>query len=245
MFQNFTDEVDNGWANILRQQRNGNSNHPVARRYAAFKNMLQNFGPQQEQQQPQQGQDVDRMYPNQTPYRDPQQFGQIMQDSFYQPQRPNGMTRGSQQGDLISMLRQRESGGNYQAKNSLGYSGAYQFGPAALEQVGLLKPGASKGGMAALEDPENWTIPGGYQAFMENPEIQDNAMRNLMQNNYKQLAREGIIDESTPKEKVNGYLAAAHLSGVGGVKKMLRGTNRKDAYGTSARDYFNLGSRAY
>jgi len=146
--------------------------------------------------------------------------------------------------DLMSLLKRRESGGNHKAVNTLGYSGAYQFGPQALEQVGLLKKGASKYGMKALDNPELWNIPGGKQAFLENPEIQERAMKSLMDNNLQQLKKLGIVNSQTPQDVINGYLAAAHLGGVGGVKKLINGKEAKDAYGTSVRDYFNLGRRA-
>jgi hypothetical protein len=144
--------------------------------------------------------------------------------------------------DLMSRLRQRESGGDYGIRNSLGYSGAYQFGPGALEQVGLLKPGASKMGMSALQDPNNWTIAGGLEGFLSNKETQDRAMQSLMQKNEQELRRRGIINDETPQNVIDGLLAAAHLGGIGGAIKASKGQNVKDAYGTGVQDYFKLGA---
>ncbi|MGA0828849.1 MAG: hypothetical protein ACO3PP_02545, partial [Flavobacteriaceae bacterium] len=48
---------------------------------------------------------------------------------------------------------------------TLGFLGKYQFGAAALEDMGLIKKGASKGGNKVLNDPSNWNIPGGKEAF--------------------------------------------------------------------------------
>jgi hypothetical protein len=166
----------------------------------------------------------------------------------YEPYTPNEtpdemMTRVRREGsgDLMSKLRQRESRGNYGITNSLGYTGAYQFGAPALETVGLLKPGAGKLGNKALKNLANWTLPGGLQEYLSNPVIQDEAMRRLMNANKSTLTKMGLINRHTPEQDVNGMLAAAHLAGPGGVRKMMRGANPRDAYGTGAREYFNLG----
>ncbi len=152
----------------------------------------------------------------------------------------NRIRRG-ETGDLMSALRQRESGGNYGITNNLGYTGAYQFGAPALETIGYLKPGAGKLGNKALKNAANWTIGGGLQEYLSNPVIQDEAMRRLMNSNKSTLTKMGLINKHTPEQDVNGMLAAAHLAGPGGVRKMMRGANPRDAYGTGAREYFNLG----
>ena len=41
-------------------------------------------------------------------------------------------------GSLRKNLKQRESSGNYQAVNGLGYAGAYQFGAPALVDTGQM-----------------------------------------------------------------------------------------------------------
>ncbi len=158
-------------------------------------------------------------------------------------QNPMSEFEGEDTGDLMSRLRHRESGGNYGAVNKLGYTGAYQFGAPALETVGFLKPGAGKYGNKALNNPENWTIPGGLEQYKANPAIQDEAMRRLMSSNKQILTKMGLINQNTSPQDVNGMLAAAHLSGPGGVKKMMRGGNPRDAFGTGAREYYNLGRR--
>ena len=150
---------------------------------------------------------------------------------------------GFQSGDLMSALRHRESGGNYGAQNNLGYSGAYQFGAPALETVGYLRQGAGRLGNQALNDPANWTIPGGKEAFLANKELQDMAMQKLMASNKQRLQSMGLVNKQTPSNVLNAMLAAAHLAGPGGVKALLSGRNRRDAYGTPASEYFNLGLR--
>jgi len=170
-----------------------------------------------------------------------QMLARIRQPSKFS--NPMSEFEGEDTGDLMSRLRQRESGGDYGVRNKLGYSGAYQFGAPALETVGMLKPGTGRYGNKALQNPENWTIPGGLEQYMSNPAIQDEAMRRLMSANKQSLTKMGLINRNTSPQDVNGMLAAAHLSGPGGVKKMMRGENPRDAFGTGAREYYNLGRR--
>jgi hypothetical protein len=143
--------------------------------------------------------------------------------------------------DLMSLLKQRESGGRYGIENTLGYSGAYQFGAGALETVGLLKKGAGKKGNKALNDASNWTLPGGKKEFLSNPAIQDAAMQRLMASNKATLQKMGVINKYTTPQQVNALLAASHLAGPGGAAKAHKGYGRKDAYGTSSLDYYKMG----
>jgi len=137
----------------------------------------------------------------------------------------------------------RESSNNYRAENTLGYIGKYQFGLGALEDVGLLKPGASKKGKIkdVTADPSNWTIAGGKEAFFNSPEIQEKAMVAYTKLKYKTLLQIKAIDKTTEPAKVAGMLAASHLLGPGAAVKDL---NKKDAYGSSGKSYFALGSAA-
>lgn len=145
-------------------------------------------------------------------------------------------------GTLMDKLRNRESGGNYGAINKLGYAGAYQFGSQALEQVGYLKPGSyAKEGQRAMRNPENWSTGRGLDDFLKNRDMQDSAMRKLMENNRQRLIQMGVINKNTPQREVDGYLAASHLGGVGNIKKMMNGENPKDANGTGMREYFDYG----
>jgi hypothetical protein len=143
---------------------------------------------------------------------------------------------------LQQAILKRESGGNYaQPGNQFGFIGGYQFGAAALEDVGLLKPGASKGGNSALNNPNNWTIPGGKQAFLNNPQLQDQSFQNLANRNYNTLARKGVIGANTDPGDVAGYLGASHLTGAGGAIKLSKGEIAVDGNGVKSLDYFKLG----
>jgi hypothetical protein len=139
---------------------------------------------------------------------------------------------------LRGYVLQRESSGNYQQPgNQFGFIGGYQFGAAALEDVGLLKQGASKLGNRALDDPNNWTIAGGKQAFLSNKTLQDQSFLRLADRNYNTLTRAGVINANTPPEKVAGYLASSHLVGAGGVIKDPT-LNVADGNGTKAKSYY-------
>lgn len=156
---------------------------------------------------------------------------------------------------LLSALRERESSNNYQnMKNPYGYVGAYQFGAQALEQVGLLKPGASRQGNVALQNPNNWTVPGGLQTFLSDPKLQDDAARNLIESNRDTLKQAGVIKDNTPESTQNGLLAAAHLGGASAAIKLFHNMNSPniamrgnqgipDAFGTTPGKYFQMGAR--
>ena len=135
--------------------------------------------------------------------------------------------------NYLSALRQRESGGNYQqGGNQFGFIGAYQFGAPALEDLGYLKKGASKLGNAALEDTNNWNIPGGKQAFLANKTLQDNAAATLADRNIATLERAGKIDTNSEPGHVAGLAAGAHGVGAGGV--INYGLARTDGNGVPA-----------
>jgi len=139
-------------------------------------------------------------------------------------------------------IGQRESGGNYKAVNSLGYLGKYQFGAMALEDMGLVKSGVGRKGQKALDDSENWTIDGGKQAFLNNPQLQDSTMKKYTMQNRKALERLKVLNKDSSTEEVGGYLASAHLLGPGGARDLSQGKSGSDAYGTSASTYYALGT---
>lgn len=161
------------------------------------------------------------------------------------------------QSDLASLranLKQRESSGNYQAVNQLGYAGAYQFGAASLVDLGYIDRGRYQAFRASknwdqkdfLNDPANWTDkqPGGLPGFLNNQAAQDQAFDQLTQRNLTTLERTGVVDETTSAADVNGYLATSHLLGPGGARDLANGRAGADANGTSAREYFELGRQS-
>jgi len=116
----------------------------------------------------------------------------------------------------------RESSGNYKAVNKYGYLGKYQFGRKTLNAIDMKH--ISK------------------RQFLSSPELQEEAMQRLMLANYKSLKRyvkkyNGTVVHGILITK-SGVLAAAHLGGVGNVKKWFRrGIEFKDANGTKITSY--------
>ncbi|MFK7048666.1 MULTISPECIES: peptidoglycan-binding protein LysM [Flavobacterium] len=116
----------------------------------------------------------------------------------------------------------RESQGIYNIVNSLGYLGKYQFGSETLAALGIKD----------------------QAYFLSSKELQEKAfLANLARNKWE-LRRE-ITNYSGSKIKgimitESGILAAAHLGGVGSVKRFLRtngGRKFRDGYGTSVTEY--------
>ena len=144
----------------------------------------------------------------------------------------------------------RSSGGRTNIENTLGFVGKYQFGTAALEDLGFIKKGTFKGTdnskiQNGLSDDNNWSDPpGSKEAFLNNPEIQEEAMRKLVQNNCNTMRRLGVIDDNTTPQEAAGFIAAAHLGGPGGAKALKEGKNRSDAYGGGTGEYFRLGANS-
>ena len=116
----------------------------------------------------------------------------------------------------------KESQGKYNAVNTLGYLGKYQFGISTLERFNIYNT----------------------KKFLESPELQEDAFIALCSVN-KWILRKDI--KRKVGEKINGteitesgILAAAHLAGAGNVKKYLRSNGSsqfKDAYGSSVQHY--------
>jgi hypothetical protein len=119
-------------------------------------------------------------------------------------------------------IAHKESQGKYTRINTLGYLGKYQFGMETLKSIGI-------------KDSIH---------FMNSPKLQEKAFLILLSKNKYELQEyisqyEGKVVNGL-KITESGILAAAHLGGVGSVKKFFN-TNgervKKDAYGTSVRTY--------
>ena len=116
----------------------------------------------------------------------------------------------------------KESQGKYKKINSLGYIGKYQFGKETLKTIGI-------------HDSNR---------FLNSPRMQEKAFVALLAKNKSEL--KDIIEKyegqivSGIRVTESGILAAAHLGGVGSVKKFFKHEGKrylKDAYGTSVRSY--------
>ncbi len=116
----------------------------------------------------------------------------------------------------------KESQGKYWRVNSLGYLGKYQFGASTLDLLGVRDT----------------------SRFLQSPRLQERVFVKNVQYNYEVLESyiekyEGEVIAGVPIT-ASGVIAAAHLSGPGGVKRFFKTNGRKasrDAYGSSIRTY--------
>lgn len=119
----------------------------------------------------------------------------------------------------------KESQGKYYKVNTLGYMGKYQFGKETLKTIGIHDS----------------------LAFLRNPKLQEKAFVALLAKNKWELRDEikkysGKIIGGV-KITESGILAAAHLGGVGSVKRFLCSNGEKkcrDDYGTSIKSYMKM-----
>lgn len=123
---------------------------------------------------------------------------------------------------FLEAVGMRESSNNYKAVNQFGYLGKYQFGRETLNGLGY-------------SNISN-------RQFLSTPDLQEQAMEDLLVHNKKILRRyiekyEGKIINGIYITE-SGILAAAHLAGAGNVKKFFRkGYEFQDGNGTKMTSY--------
>lgn len=144
-----------------------------------------------------------------------------------------GTTPGVDNNKLLGLIRKFESSGNYSADNKVGFVGAYQTGSEALETVGLLKPGSSKGrttgANAAVYDPSAWTPGYSLQKYLQDKELQDTVASKLMKMKYEGMVKAGVITNNMSEADIASRIYTAWAGGVGGATALfLRGENRED-----------------
>lgn len=115
----------------------------------------------------------------------------------------------------------RESGNRYDVTNRWGYMGKYQFGKSTLKGLGF---DVSK------------------KDFLNNPELQEQAMMELLIHNKEKLQEYIDIYDGKTINGIHitesGILAAAHLGGESSVRKFFtNGKVFKDANGTKITSY--------
>lgn len=125
---------------------------------------------------------------------------------------------------------QIESGGRYDAVGGYNnhYQGKYQFGRAALKDVGV--------GFSAEA----------REAFLADPSLQEESFNSLTVQNHKTLLRlSGRYRKLSRREQL-GILAMAHNAGAGGVLEYLRsGKDTADGFGTKGTKYVNAVAKAF
>jgi hypothetical protein len=150
--------------------------------------------------------------------------------------------------DFLSALRMRESSGNYDLVNTLGFLGAYQFGEAALIDLGLVR---DDGSPSDNDFSGGWTGKFGVtsrKAFLNSEEAQDATADIWFPLVWRYLTAIGADDYlgrvvGGIQISASGLIAGAHLLGSGRVKEWLEsdGTlSLKDAYGTPISEYIGM-----
>lgn len=156
----------------------------------------------------------------------------------------------------VKILESKTSG-DINAENSRGYLGRYQFGAAALVAVGLIKrekyikatyfdkksggrkwrKGISNKSFLAIRS--NWKLSRGKYSFLGNELLQENAMNELIRQNYNYLQKANL---NLSKEELIGFLMAAHFGGFANALKYAKNkTNFQDANGVSISKYYKAG----
>ena len=168
----------------------------------------------------------------------------------------------AQMNQLRESAKQRESSGRYAVVNKSGFTGAYQFGLSALEDLGYIKVGTTARLDAANEQAElgngtyvsrnsgltnaaNWTGKDGMknvQAFKDNKELQDKAFDRRINSSIKDLTQRGVITDASTAEEIAGNAFAAHLIGAAGLA--TKGLEGEDGNKTKAREYFKIAGQA-
>lgn len=163
-----------------------------------------------------------------------------------------GLTR-QQTVQWANTLGFRESTNRYGLVNEFGFAGKYQFGAAALEDIGYIRSGGSANGNSGMNSSQNWTGKNGVnslQDWLTNTQAQESAVIELANRNLRTLRRTGGIRDGDSPDIIGGMLMGAHLLGAGGATRgrndneqgiQGRGT---DAYGTTFEEYYALGSQS-
>lgn len=148
--------------------------------------------------------------------------------------------------------------GDINAENKRGYLGRYQFGAAALVAVGLIKKDNYKNATyfdkklnvqkwrkgttnkSFLANRTNWKLSNGKYSFLGNEVLQENAMDELIRQNYQYLQKAHL---NLSKDAEIGFLMAAHLGGITNALKYAKNkSNFKDANGTPISKYYKAGA---
>lgn len=154
--------------------------------------------------------------------------------------------------DFKNDLGERESSNNYQCENDFGYLGRYQFGKPRLWDLGY-----SIDGWHPLLRGRKKNIS--KEDFLNNPQLQDEIFYNHVKDlvirirkNYLKYYGGWYIPEAEevilwnqmilPSEDSillteSGMVAGAHLKGMGGLNKFLKGKDNADALGTKISEY--------
>jgi len=124
-------------------------------------------------------------------------------------------------------MRVRESSNRYAIKNSLGFLGAYQFGGPRLVDLGLAS--------SSKKNVISWKFPWTENIFLTSPELQDACFDLHVIQLKLRIMR--LYKELPQGFDMSGSIAVCHLLGIGGLNKLIEGTDSADANGTTATKY--------
>lgn len=148
---------------------------------------------------------------------------------------------------FLVALKMMESGGDYQSVNTLNFLGAYQFGEAALTDLGYVR---YDGNAYDNNYSGGFTGKGGVRSakdFLSNKKEQDRAAKAWMSLMWDYIELQRIAhyegrNVAGSKLTASSMLAASHLLGAGALKEYIR-TNGKadlrDPYGTPLKKYIS------
>jgi hypothetical protein len=146
---------------------------------------------------------------------------------------------------FLVALRMMESGGDYQAVNTLNFLGAYQFGEAALIDLGYVRHDA---------DPYDnnysggWTGKNGVESakeFLSSKSVQDKAAVAWVKLMWHYIEAENLhrhawTDVGGVELTPSGMLAATHLLGTGALAEFISTDGKsdpRDPYGMPVSSY--------
>ncbi len=140
---------------------------------------------------------------------------------------------------FLIALKLAESGGNYQAVNTLNFLGAYQFGEAALIDLGYVRRDSD---VYDNDFGGGWTGKNGIrsiQGFLQNEREQDRAAQKWMRVMWSYIEYHDIDGYAWgtvggTQLTTSGMLAASHLLGAGALKEYIESDGQldlRDPYG--------------
>ena len=161
-----------------------------------------------------------------------------------EPEGPIGELDSTEIRALTAQLGYTESRGDYEKVEPTGFVGKYQFSVDDLENLGYVKEGLENN-IDSITNPNNWVNKDNItnlEDFLQSKELQEQAMFNLIKNNYATLQSTGAIVKSMTKDVISGLLSVAHLAGAMAATTWYKtGRYVLNANGYTASDYFNRG----
>lgn len=149
---------------------------------------------------------------------------------------------------FLVALRMMESGGDYSSVNTLDYLGGYQFGEAALTDLGYVRYDGN-----AYDNNYGGGFTGKHgihsrQHFLGNRKVQDQAVQEWMRLLWRYIKQERIENYAGRtvggvKLTASGMLAASHLLGADALREFIDSGGRadlRDPYGTPMVKYIEM-----